>query len=98
MKKPFRLISFLVALCLAAPWLSPVGAAAAVSARAATHTAGNSDEFHRALAAAQDGDTIQLTGSFVLKNPVSNNDSLVIDKAVTIQGGGMTLWYAGILL
>ena len=98
MKKPFRLIPLLLALCLAVPWLSPVGAAAAASARAATHTAGSSEEFHRALAAAQDGDTIQVSGSFVVKNPESNNDSLVIDKAVTIQGGGLTLWYAGILL
>lgn len=72
--------------------------AAAVPAGAATYTAGSSDEFHRALAKAQNGDTIQLNGSFVLKNPQSNNDSLVIDKAVTIQGGGLTLWYAGILL
>ena len=93
-----KLISILLACCLAASWLPPIEAVAAVPARTTTHTAGSSDEFHRALAAAQDGDTIQLTGSFVLKNPVSNNDSLVIDKAVTIQGGGLTLWYAGILL
>lgn len=93
-----KLISILLACCLAASWLPPIEAAAAVPARTTTRTAGSSDEFHRALAAAQDGDTIQLTGSFVLKNPVSNNDSLVIDKAVTIQGGGLTLWYAGILL
>lgn len=98
MKKPFRLVALLLAVCLAAPWVFPVGAAAAEPAGATTHTAGSSDEFHRALAAAQDGDVIQLTGSFVLKNPQSNNDSLVIDKAVTIQGGSMTLWYAGILL
>ena len=87
-----KLISILLACCLAASWLPPIEAVAAVPARTTTHTAGSSDEFHRALAAAQDGDTIQLTGSFVLKNPVSNNDSLVIDKAVTIQGGGLTLW------
>lgn len=98
MKKPFRLAALLLAVCLAALWITPVGAAAAAPASTATHTASNSDEFHRALAAAQDGDVIQVSGSFVLKNPQSNNDSLVIDKAVTIQGGSMTLWYAGILL
>lgn len=98
MKKPFRLVALLLAVCLAAPWITPVGAAAAVPASAATHTVSSSDEFHSALAAAQDGDIIQVSGSFVLKNPISNNDSLVIDKAVTIQGGSMMLWYAGILL
>lgn len=98
MKKSFRLAALLLAVCLAAPWITPAGVAAAEPAGAATHTASSSDEFHRALAAAQDGDVIQVSGSFVLKNPQSNNDSLVIDKAVTIQGGSMTLWYAGILL
>lgn len=98
MKKPFRLAALLLAVCLAALWITPAGVAAAEPAGATTHTVSSSDEFHRALAAAQDGDVIQVSGSFVLKNPQSNNDSLVIDRAVTIQGGSMTLWYAGILL
>ena len=91
MKK--RILSIITALALTLALLPAV-----VPAGAATHTASSSDEFHKALTDAQDGDTIQLTGSFVLKNPQSNNDSLVIDKAVTIQGGSLTLWYAGILL
>ena len=98
MKKPFRLIPLLLAFCLAAPWVFPVGAAAAAPARAATRTVSSSEQFHSALAAAQDGDIIQVSGSFVVNPPQSNNDSLVIDKAVTIQGGSLTFWYAGILL
>ena len=92
MKK--RIFSIVTALVLAMT-LFP---ATAVPASAATYSVGSSDEFHSALGNVQDGDIIQLTGSFVLKNPDSNNDSLVIDKAVTIQGGSLTLWYAGILL
>ncbi len=78
------------ALCLA---LIP-----AIPASAATHTVSNSEQFHNALANAKNGDTIQVSGSIVVKNPASNNDSLVIDKAVTIQGGSLTFWYAGVLL
>ena len=94
MKK--RIFSILTALALIVALIP----AAAVPASAAntTHTVSSSDEFHRALAAAQDGDVIQVNGSFVVKNPQSDNDSLVIDKSVTIQGGSLTLWYAGILL
>lgn len=90
-----RILSIITALALVLT-LFPARAAAVGQ----TRTAGNSEEFHSALSAAQNGDTIQLTDSFVLKNPVSNNDSLVIEKAVTIDGKdhSMTLWYAGILL
>lgn len=90
-----KILSIITALALVLT-LFPARAAAVGQ----TRTAGNSEEFHSALSAAQNGDTIQLTDSFVLKNPVSNNDSLVIEKAVTIDGKGhsMTLWYAGILL
>lgn len=90
-----KILSIITALALVLT-LFPARAAAVGQ----TRKAGNSEEFHSALSAAQDGDTIELTASFVLKNPVSNNDSLVIDKKVTIDGRGhsMTLWYAGILL
>lgn len=94
MKK--RILSIITVLALTMALLP--AAAVPASAASTTHTVSSSDEFHRALTAAQDGDVIQLTGSFVLKNPQSNNDSLVIDKAVTIRGGSLTLWYAGILL
>lgn len=94
MKK--RILSIITVLALTVALLP--AAAVPASAASTTHTVSSSDEFHRALTAAQDGDVIQLTGSFVLKNPQSNNDSLVIDKAVTIRGGSLTLWYAGILL
>lgn len=92
MKK--RILSIVTALALTLA-LFP---AAVVPAGAASYTVTDSKSFHDALAKASDGDTIQVSGSFVVKNPVSNNDSLVIDKKVTIQGGGLTLWYAGILL
>lgn len=90
-----KILSIITALALVLT-LFPARAAAVGQ----TRTAGSSEEFHNALSAAQDGDTIELTASFVLKNPVSNNDSLVIEKAVTIDGQNhsMTLWYAGILL
>lgn len=93
MKK--HILSIITALAMVMAMLP----AAVVPANAAvTHTVSDSDQFHSALAIAQDGDTIQLADSFILKNPQSNNDSLVIDKAVTIEGGGLTLRYAGILL
>lgn len=92
MKK--RILSIVTALALTLA-LFP---AAVVPAGAASYTVTDSKSFHDALAKASDGDTIQVSGSFVVKNPVSNNDSLVIDKKVTIQGGGLTLWYCGILL
>ena len=93
MKK--RILSIITALALT---MALLPAAAVPASAAATHKVSNSDEFHRALAGANNGDIIQLAGSFVLKNSQSNNNSLVIDKAVTIQGGGLTLWYCGILL
>lgn len=93
MKK--RILSIITALALTLA-LFP---AAAVSAGAATtRTVSTSEQFHNALKNANNGDIIQVSGSIVVKNPVSNNDSLVIDKAVTIQGGSLTFWYAGILL
>lgn len=90
-----RILSIITALALLLP-MAPARAAAVET----IHTAHNSETFHQALKDANNGDTIQLTDSFVLKNPVSNNDSLVIEKAVTIDGQNhsMTLWYAGILL
>ena len=93
MKK--RILSIITALALT---MALLPAAAVPASAATTHKVSNSDEFHRALAGANNGDIIQLAGSFVLKNSESNNNSLVIDKAVTIQGGGLTLWYCGILL
>lgn len=89
-----RILSMATALALILALLP----AAVVPAGAVTYTVGSSEAFHAALAKAQTGDTIQVSGIIVVKNSVSNNDSLVIDKAVTIQGGGVTLWYAGILL
>ena len=94
MKK--RIFSILTALALAIALLP--AAAVPASAAGTTYTASDSDSFLTALAAAQNGDVIQVNGSFVVKNPQSNNDSLVIDKAVTIRGGELTLWYCGILL
>lgn len=92
MKK--RIASIVTALALVLALLP----ATAMAEGAETYTVSDSNQFHSALKSARDGDVIQVNGSFVLKNSVSNNDSLVIDKAVTIQGGNMTLWYAGILL
>lgn len=94
MKK--RILSILTALALTIALLPAMGMPA--SAAGTIRPVSTSEEFHAALADAQDGDTIRVNGSFVVKNPKSNNDSLVINKAVTIQGGSLTFWYAGILL
>lgn len=94
MKK--RILNILTTLALIIVLLP--AATVPASAASTSYTVSNSDEFHRALINAKDGDTIQVDGFFVVKNSVSNNDSLVIDKSVTIRGGGLTFWYAGILL
>ena len=73
MKK--RILNILTTLALIIVLLP--AATVPASAASTTYTVSNSDEFHRALINAKDGDTIQVDGFFVVKNSVSNNDSLL---------------------
>ena len=61
MKKPFRLLSLLFALCLAAAWLPQANAAAEGGT---THTVSDRESVSALLAQdkVRDGDTIQITG------------------------------------
>ena len=55
--------------------------------------------FDRALVAAQDGDTIQISGNVKVNKPSNGmDDPLIISKKVTIQGGELYLQTGGIIL
>ena len=95
MKK--RIASMITALALILTLLP----ATVMAAGATTYRVIDQSGFEAAMKQAKDGDIIKLDSSFILKNQMSNTDSLVIDKGVTIQGGPnitLTLWYCGILL
>lgn len=92
-----RILSMFTALAVVIAMLPATVVPA--SATGTTRQVRDTDSFHNALNSAQNGDTIQLTESFVV-NFTGGNDSLVIDKSITIDGKGhwLSFRYAGILL
>lgn len=95
MKKPFRLVAFWLAVCLAAPWVFPAGIAAE---EGTTHTVADLESLPALLAQdkVKDGDTIRLMGGGAVQ--ISNEAPWVINKSVTITGGDVYLRAHGILL
>lgn len=98
MKK--RVLSIITALALAIVLLPAAAEPAGAAGGGRTVLVRDSNTFNSAIKDLQDGDTIQLTNSFVVTTPTSSNDSLFINKSVTIdgQGHGLSLRYAGVLL
>ena len=98
MKK--RILSIVTALALTLARLPAAAAPASAAGAGRTVQVSDSNTFNNAIADLRDGDTIQLTNSFVVTTPTSSNDSLFIDKNVTIdgRGHGLSLRYAGVLL
>lgn len=94
MKKPFRLVSFLLALCLAAAWLPRADAAGGGT----THTVSDLESVLDLLAQdkVKDGDTIQVMGTGGVQ--MSGEAPWIIDKNVTITGGDIVIRGNGILL
>lgn len=95
MKKPFRLVALLLAVCLAAPWVFPAGATAEGGT---IHTVADLGSLPALLAQdkVKDGDTIRLMGGGAVQ--ISNEAPWVINKSVTITGGDVYLRAHGILL
>ena len=98
MKK--RILSIVTALALTLALLPAAAAPASAAGAGRTVQVSDSNTFNNAIADLRDGDTLQLTNSFVVTTPTSSNDSLFIDKNVTIdgRGHGLSLRYAGVLL
>lgn len=98
MKK--RILSIVTALALILALLPAAVVPASAAGSNRTVQVNDSVTFNNAIADLRDGDTIQLTGSFVVTTPTSSNDSLFIGKNVTIDGQGnwLSLRYAGVLL
>ena len=69
---------------------------APASQSATTHQVSSAQEFHTALSKAVDGDIININGSVLLQE--NSQNSLIINKSVTITGGALTVRYSGILL
>lgn len=99
MKKPFRLLSLLFALCLAAAWLPQANAAAEGGT---THTVSDRESVSALLAQdkVKDGDTIQITGDGYAQALGTNtlDTPWVIDKSVTITGGCLDILAGGVVL
>ena len=98
MKK--RILSIVTALALTMALLPAAAVPASAAGAGRTVQVSDSNTFNNAIADLRDGDTIQLTNSFVVTTPTSSNDSLFIGKNVTIVGRGhwLSLRYAGVLL
>lgn len=91
MKRWKRMTAALLVSCLLAS-LFPVGAAAAET------TLPNGGNIEQAVSQAKDGDVININGSCVVGAEGGGDQPWVIDKAVTIRGGSITLWRGGIVL
>lgn len=89
MKKPFIWALALVTLCAVFTLTAP-------KSRAADIQADGSKDLLELLKGAEDGATIPLSGSYHVT--LSNDMPLRIDKAVTFEGGDITLWVGGIIL
>lgn len=100
MKK--RILSMFTALAMIIAMLPAAAAPASAAAAGTVHTVNDTVSFHNALARARDGDTIRLSDSFQVnfKGGLDSNNSLIIDKRLTIDGAGhdLSFRYAGILL
>lgn len=102
MKKPLRLFSLLLAVCIAAASFPQTGFAGAGN----IHNVSGGEDISKLFAenTVEDGDTIQITGSAVVKAPgatgsaPSDDRPWVIDKNVTITGGTLIVWVGGIVL
>lgn len=95
MKRTIRYAAALIALCLAVVSAAPPARAAGTGDT--IHLADTGD-LRQAVANAKDGDTIVLDGWGVVDCPESDDAPWVIDKAVTIQGGQMTVHAGGVIL
>lgn len=95
MKRTIRYAAALIALCLAVVSAAPPARAAGTGDT--IHLADTGD-LRQAVANAKDGDTIVLDGWGVVDCPGSDDAPWVIDKAVTIQGGQMTVHAGGVIL
>lgn len=93
MKK--HILAVLLALTLALGLLSPTAHA---SGGGRTVTLADSNQLWTELANAQDGDTFVLSGLCAAVDPSGKDAPLVINKAVTIQGGNLALHTGGIIL
>lgn len=93
MKKyiPAMLLAFMLAIGLFA-------SNAQASGGGRTITLTDSKELWTELANAQDGDTFVLSGLCAAVDPSGKDAPLVINKAVTIQGGSLTFHTGGIIL
>lgn len=95
MKRTIRYAAALIALCLVVVSAAPPARAAGTGDT--IHLADTGD-LRQAVANAKDGDTIVLDGWGVVDCPGSDDAPWVIDKAVTIQGGQMTVHAGGVIL
>lgn len=95
MKRTIRYAAALIALCLAVVSAAPPARAAGTGDT--IHLADTGD-LRQAVANAKDGDTIVLEGWGIVDCPGSDDAPWVIDKAVTIQGGQMTVHAGGVIL
>ena len=95
MKRTIRYAAALIALCLAVVSAAPPARAAGTGD---TIHLGDTGDLRQAVANAKDGDTIVLDGWGVVDCPGSDDAPWVIDKAVTIQGGQMTVHAGGVIL
>lgn len=95
MKRTIRYAAALIALCLVVVSAAPPARAAGTGDT--IHLADTGD-LRQAVANAKDGDTIVLDGWGVVDCPESDDAPWVIDKAVTIQGGQMTVHAGGVIL
>lgn len=101
MKKPFRLISFLLAVCVMAASFPRAGYAAEGGTIHSVSDQGNVFDL-LAGGQVQDGDTIQITGTGRVPatqvNGAATDTPWVIDKNVTITGGTLAIYTGGIVL
>ena len=101
MKKPFRLISFLLAVCVVAASFPRAGFAAEGGT---VHSVPDKGDVFELLESSrvQNGDTIQITGTGRVPatqvGGSATDTPWVIDKEVTITGGTLAIFTGGIVL
>lgn len=95
MKKQFQFAAMLLALCLAFSMAPPLGRA--IETRKIIPV-GIKDNLIQVVANAQDGDIIEINGSCAAIDPTGSDAPWVIDRAVTIRGGTLTVHAGGIIL
>lgn len=95
MNKHLKWASLFLALCMAFTLAPPLSQAAGTGR---TIQVGPNDDLRQVVERANNGDIIQLSSSYTLTDPTSTDAPWVINKAVTIQNGALTLRTGGILL